>query len=251
MLLLEKTHRNQSALANYCRTGILEDIPGIKTENIGHYRRLVYNVVEDMLQSAFPLSHKLLKKKKWHALVNDFFSSHACQSPQVWYMPKEFYEYLEQTRPEMLNQYPVLLELLWFEWLEVELFMMEDREVNYTTNGNFNKDALVLNPEIYFQHFEFPVHLKKAKEITAADKGNYYLCVHRIPESGDVRFTDLSPGLVRLLELLSQKPQTLPILITGLCEELQIEQTNEIKNMCQDFIAMALASRLIIGFNKN
>ncbi len=251
MSLLKKTHHSQSALANYCRTGVLEDIPGIKSENIGHYRRLVFNTVDDMLQSAFPLSHKLLKNRKWQSLTHEFFSTHACQSPQVWYMPKEFYQYLEQRRPEILSNYPVLLELLWFEWLEIEMFMMEDREIDYSTNGNIDCDVLVLNPELHFQHFEFPVHLKEAVKITAADKGAYFLCVHRVPESGEVIFTDLSAGLVRLLELLSDSPQTLPDLMTRLCAELQIDQTTEIKNRCLDFIQTAIESRLIIGFNKN
>lgn len=251
MSLLEQTYRNQSALANYCRTGTLADIPGINTENISHYRRMVFNVVEDMLQSAFPLSHKLLKAKEWQLLTYSFFSSHACQSPQVWYMPKEFYEYLEQSHPEILNTYPVLLELLWFEWLEIELFMMEDRKIDYKINGNLEHDLIVVNPEIHFQHFKFPVHLKKAKKITATDEGDYYLCAHRIPESGDVSFTDLSPAFVRLLELLSEIPQTAAALIEDLCMELQIEQTTEITAMCQNFILMAIESRLIIGFKKD
>lgn len=251
MLLLEKTQRNQLALASYCRTGILEDIPGINIENIGHYRRLVFNVIDDMLQSAFPLSHKLLKAREWHLITYDFFSNHACQSPQVWYMPREFYEYLEYTRPEILNKYPVLMELLWFEWLEIELFMMEDQEISYKTNGNIEQDPIVLNPEIHFQHFQFPVHLKKAKKITATDSGDYYLCMHRVPESGDVSFTDLSPAFVRLLELLSERPQTAAAIIDDLCAELKIEQTIEITAMCQDFILMAMESQLIIGFKND
>ncbi|MBB5623709.1 hypothetical protein HDE69_004796 [Pedobacter cryoconitis] len=251
MSLLEQTHLNQLALASYCRTGILEDIPGINIENIGHYRRLVFNVIDDMLQSAFPLSHELLKAREWQMITHDFFSNHACQSPQVWYMPREFYEYLEQTRPQILNKYPVLLELLWFEWLEVELFMMEDQEISYSITGNIEQDRIILNPEIHFQHFNFPVHLKKAKKITAAAKGDYYLCIHRIPETGDVSFTDLSPAFVRLLELLSEKPQTAASLIDDLCEELKIEQTIETTTMCQNFILMAMDSRLIIGFKND
>lgn len=251
MSLLEQTYRNQSALASYCRTGILEDIQGINTENVTHYRRMVFNVIDDMLQSAFPLSHQLLKAREWQMLTHDFFSNHACQSPQVWYMPREFHEYLEQTRPEILNKYPVLMELLWFEWLEVELFMMEDHKIDYKTNGNPEQDLMVLNPEIHFQHFKFPVHLKKAKKITTTAKGDYYLCMHRMPESGDISFTDLSPAFVRLLELLAEKPQTAAAITDRLYAELKIEQTTEITAMCQDFILVAIASRLIIGFKKD
>ena len=94
MLLHDTTRRYQSALAGYCRSGQLEPIPGIHNEHISHYRRLVYNVVDDMLQNAYPLTHALLGAIEWKNLVNEFFTHHPCQSPQVWYMPKEFYQYL-------------------------------------------------------------------------------------------------------------------------------------------------------------
>ena len=251
MQLSKQTQQHQSALASYCRTGKLTTIPGINTNNIGQYRRLVFNIVDDMLQSAFPLSHELMKAKEWHKLVLDFFATHPCQSPQVWYMPKEFYEYMKQTGSNIHEKYPHLLELLWFEWLEVELFMMDDQPVDYTISGNINKDGLILNPEFQLQHFTFPVHLKKSAKITATDRGDYYLSIHRMPDSGDVSFTDLSPAFVRMLEILSSGPETAEQLIHKLCAEFQIPPTEEINSMCIAFIQTAITSRLIIGFQKN
>jgi len=166
MLLHETTYRHQSDLARYCRTGKYKAIPGVREQHVGHYRRLVYNVVDDMLQGAYPLTHHLLAAREWKALVQDFFSHHPCQSPQVWYMPKELYHYMSQKEHKLFKKYPFLQELLWFEWLEVELFMMEDRPAAYTTIGKLDTDALVLNPELHLQHFIYPVHLKQAGQIT-------------------------------------------------------------------------------------
>jgi hypothetical protein len=242
------THGYQSALAAYCRTGRYKEIPGVRTRHVNHYRRLVFNVVEDMLRSAYPLTHHLLSAREWKAMVQGFFSNHPCQSPQVWYMPRELYEYLQQKQPPLLKRYPFLLELLWFEWLEVELFMMEDRPALYNISGDISTDRLVLNPEHHLQHFEYPVHLEQAKRITAADKGNYFLVLFRKPESGDVAFMNLSPALVTVLELLAEGPQRLDALVTGSCARWQLPVTAEIKEAVGAFITQALENRLVLGF---
>ncbi|HEY0611942.1 MAG TPA: DNA-binding domain-containing protein, partial [Chitinophaga sp.] len=111
--LNKDTRDYQSSLADYCRTGAYQAIPGVKTaQHVSQYRRLVYNVVDDMLQSAYPLTKGLLKEEEWDELVQEFFSRHACQSPQVWYMPKELYEYIvQQEAHPLLTKYPFLHDL--------------------------------------------------------------------------------------------------------------------------------------------
>lgn len=243
------THHHQSSLAAYCRTGRYTEIPGVHNGHVTHYRRLVYNVVDDMLQSAYPLTHHLLSAKQWTAMVQDFFSHHPCQSPQVWYMPRELYEYLIEAQHPLLEKYPFLSELLWFEWLEVELFMMEDRPASYTASGNINTDALVLNPEHQLQHFHYPVHLKPAKQIKAADKGDHFLALFRKPDNGEVAFMHLSPVLVTLLELLQEGPQGMDTLVEQACAAWQLPVNEEIREAAAAFFAQALENRLILGFD--
>ncbi|HEU4554643.1 MAG TPA: putative DNA-binding domain-containing protein [Chitinophaga sp.] len=244
----ETTFRHQSALAEYCRTGKYQAIPGVRGQHVTHYRRLVYNVVDDMLQSAYPLTHNLLTTREWNALVQEFFASHPCQSPQVWYMPRELYEYLSSKAHKLEKKYPFLLELLWLEWLEVQLFMMEDRPAAYTTIGHIDTDPLVLNPEYHLQHFEYPVHLKNAKQLTAADKGDYFLVLFRKPDSGEVTFMNLWPALVAMLEILQESPQTMPALVQQCCAAWQLPVTPEVEAAARDFVSQALNTRLIIGF---
>ena len=248
MQLPETTHQHQSALADYCRTGKYSAIPGVREQHVTQYRRLVYNVVDDMLQSAYPLTHHLLTTREWNALVQEFFSNHPCQSPQVWYMPKELYEYLSPKEHKLKNKYPFLLELLWLEWLEVELFMMEDRPAAYTTIGDISTDELVLNPEHHLQQFQYPVHLKTAKQLTPADKGDYFLVLFRKPDSGEVNFINLSPALVAMLEILQEGPQTMDALIRQCCAAWQLQLSPEIQAAAHAFITQSLDNRLIIGF---
>ncbi|ANI88766.1 hypothetical protein A9P82_05370 [Arachidicoccus ginsenosidimutans] len=249
MQSLTNTFEQQSKLASYCRTGEYEILENVNEKNVSQYRRLVFNVVDDMLQTAYPLTFELLTKDEWTNITKEFFANHACISPQVWSMPKEFYEYLSAGENHFLiKKYPFILELLWFEWLEVEMFMMEDKAVDYSIDGNIENDLLVINPEVHLQHFHYPVHLKNAKEISEDDKRNYFLSLHREPESGEVIFTSLSPALLRVLELLLEEPMSANAVAASICKEMNFERNNEIDAMLLQFVQNALETKLILGF---
>jgi hypothetical protein len=236
MSMPDNTQLYQSALASYCRTGILAEIPGIDTGHVTQYRRLVYNVVDDMLRNAFPLTVALLTEKQWDGAVDDFFSHHPCSSPQVWYMPREFYEYVTTPSYPLMQQYPFLKDLLWLEWSEMELFMMEDRQATCTSLGDVLFSQMVLNPEHRLLAFQYPVHQKNALEITGADLGNYFVVAHRDRE-GNILFTDASALLIRMLKYLAIGPASLKDLF-GLAE-------------AEFSIRLSLDLGLILGFKSS
>lgn len=249
MLSLTKTFEQQSRLANFCRTGQYDKLEQVNENNVAHYRRLVFNVVEDMLKTAYPLTFELLEEKEWISVVKDFFAHHACTSPQVWHMPKEFYEYLSASQDHpLLKQYPFLTELLLFEWMEVEMYMMEDRRTHYSAAGDIATHPLVVNPEIHLQYFRYPVHLKSAKEICDDDNGSYFLSMHRDPEDGEIIFTSLSAALLRCLEILLETPMKIDALADTICNELNIARNAETDRMLLRFIQSSLESKLILGF---
>lgn len=192
-LLREDTNIQQSRLANYCRTGELLPIKGLTDNRVHTYRRLVYNVIDDTLQSAFPLTHDLLTEEEWNESVDTFFSNHACQSTSVWKMPFEFYQFIESDKYELKNKYPLLTELLLFEWLEVELYMMEDKIIPTTkSEGALVTDIIEFNPEFRLLRLSYPVHLKNPNQIIAEDKGEYFVLIFRERESGMIQFINLS-----------------------------------------------------------
>ncbi len=147
--------KHQSSFADYCKTGVYNPIPGVNKKRAEHYRSLVYNVIDDTLQSALPLTFNLLSEEEWNAFVNDFFSRHKCKSTQLWRLPKETHEFVANSNYHLIHKYPFLPELLWLEWLEIELFMMEDTSSSFSTCGNLANDRLVINPEHHLQYFSY------------------------------------------------------------------------------------------------
>ena len=56
MNLREGNTEIQKPLGEYCRTGVELKIPGVTPGRVHHYRRLVYNVVRDTLDTAYPIT---------------------------------------------------------------------------------------------------------------------------------------------------------------------------------------------------
>jgi hypothetical protein len=238
------SHKYQSSLVNYCRTGEYTPIPGVREKNVGRYRQLIFNVVNGSLQSAYPLTYNLLDEDEWHKLAHTFFSSHRCQSPMVWEMPKELYEFAVETNHPLIKKYPFLLDLLLFEWKEVEVYMMEDIEPHPFTPEKLFGACYVLNPEIRVLSLEYPVHLKNAKDITEADKGHYFVSLHREPETGKVLFTNIQYPHVQVIEKLAQDPVSFEKLLEIF---LQYAPEKQARRALLDFIDASISSKLILG----
>ncbi|MCD6179296.1 MAG: putative DNA-binding domain-containing protein [Bacteroidales bacterium] len=245
---LLKTHKYQSNLAQYCRSGNYISIPGVNEKRVDRYRNLIYSIVDDSLQSAFPLTYDLLEKHEWNNMVDNFFSSHKCQSPLVWKMPKELPNYLQEANYPLLHKYPQLKDLLLLEWFEVEIYMMEDKEVEiHVTTGTLSTDNFVINPELTIIPLSYPVHLKNASNITDKDAGQYFVSLHREPKTGKVLFTDIKYPHLEILEKLANEKADFKALLEIF--KKYASEENAIIALRQ-FLKAALNSKLILGFTK-
>lgn len=233
-----KTHEYQSALAHYCKTGDLKEIPGINKRHIHHYRRLVVNNVYDSISSAYPLTMNLLGDELFKNVFDDFFKTEPLQHPQIWMMPKAFMEYIHHKRKDLLKEYIVLEQLLEFEWLEIEVYMMADISLPKTNK----QKVYILNPEIRLMKLDFPIHLKQANRITPNEMADYFVGLHRHPQSGNVHFTNLSVPFVDLLEHCSAQPLTIDELQNVLSKYGSTDIINEV---LPPFLKTSLESGLL------
>jgi len=237
----------QQDLGLYCRTGI--DEPETSNQNNTYqYRRIVFNVVKDTLKTAFPIARNFVGKKKWKKMVKHFFSNHKCQTPQVWKLPLEFCEFYTENSFPFEKKYIFLLELLQFEWLEIDVFMMEDEDVPpFVLNPTPTQKKIVGNPEIKILSLSYPVHLKKAKNITEQDLGQYFVTIHRDLNDKQVYFNDLSYPFIEMLVAVNEGPTTVNdfeiIYSKYETDKIIIRQTVE------EFIEFAKQNQILLGFN--
>lgn len=202
MLLKKETHNIQSKLADYCKTGLEVTIEGAVQDRLHHYRRLTYNIIKEALATAYPIAEKTLTESEWIAMVDDYFAHHKMQTPLVWKMPFEFYEFcVEQKYGEKYDR-PYLDELLYFEWIEIELHTMEDLSIPiYKEEGDILHDKLIVTPEHELLAFEYPVHKFKGDDLLDK-KGSYFVLIFRKSDTGAIRFINLSSFLALTLQTL-------------------------------------------------
>lgn len=227
-LLRTDTHEQQSKLANYCRTAVPVELVGTTEGRLHHYRRLVFNVLKDALSSSYPLTVNLFNTKEWSGLCHDFFEQHACEHPQVWRMPFELIAFIDEHRPDLHQKYPVLKDLLWLEWKEIEYYMMPDRAQPSSVDDFWNK-AWSLNAESEILVFEYPVHMKNARFISRTDAAEFYCLIFRQPDTFKVRFMNFSPFFAWLLTTMTSENDSLASLLAQNQEQFNIgeAQINE------------------------
>ena len=250
MKLSEDTARIQDILGDYCRTGEGEEIPGITPGRVNHYRRLVYNVIRSNMDRAFPITLAALGEEEWDQLVQEFFSKGLPQTPQIWKLPYEFYNYHLMKETGNRIQKPYLEDLLYFEWIEIEVHTMPDKPFpEYVSSGNIFMDRLALNPEFEMIRLNYPVHMHPAA--AAADmKGDYFVLIFRVPETGNVKFLNLSSIHTYILARLMEEDLPLKDLKGDIAQTAGIESIKYLDDALEQFIGDLIDKRLILGYLK-
>ncbi len=250
MKLSEDTARIQEQLGKYCRTGKETKIPGVTPGRLKHYRRLVNNVVRDVLDSGYPITLASLGEELWDELVQDFFVNGQPGVPQIWRLPYEFYTYhvAKETGQRIEKLY--LDDLLYFEWMEIEVYNMPDRPFpDYVKEGSALENRLAFNPEYEIIRMSYPVHMYAAAE-AAGMKGDYFVLIFRSPDTGYVQFLKLSALNVYILTRLVEEDLPAALLKGDIAQVTGIESGKFMDEALEKFIAELMEKQLILGFRK-
>src|SRR5690606_10675309 len=120
--------RRQLSLAAHIRDPERNPAPeGIEDRRLAIYRELFFNNLVNLLGSSFPVLRKLHGAEKWKSLVRDFLVRHRAHTPYFLEIPREFLDYLENTRGDQEGDYPFLLELAHYEWAELALSVSDTK----------------------------------------------------------------------------------------------------------------------------
>jgi hypothetical protein len=205
-------------------------------------------VVRDTLDSAFPITLAALGEETWDSLVQDFFAKGMPSAPQIWRLPFSFYQYHAGLETGSILSRPYLEDLLYFEWIEIEVYNMPDREYPaYKQKGNLLIDRLAFNPEYEIVRLEYPVHMHSVDE-AAGQKGDYYALVFRVPESGHVQFLNMSPMNIYILTRLVEEDIPVNQLKGEIARASGIESMKYLDDVLSAFISDLLEKKLILGF---
>ncbi len=202
----------QAEFSAYIRNPAEHQCPeDVRPERMQMYRELFFNNVESFLSSNFPVLRKILSATQWQQLAQEFFANHPCTSPYFSEIPEEFIVYLQNERIANPEDYPFMLELAHYEWVEMALSIaQEDTPSAQPQQITDSQQTLSLSPLAWILAYQFPVHKISPAYLPAQiPEQPTYLVVYRDTED-EVKFIELAPMSFYLLQTL-QKQQSLSI----------------------------------------
>lgn len=207
-MLKNETENIQHLLADHCKSKSDLPIPGAKQDRLHHYKRLIYNIIDDAIESAYPIARSILTDEQWKEMIDAFVTEHNCQHPQLFRMPEEVIEFAIEKDYATKFNLPHLIDVLQFEWAEVEIHSMKDEEISEIKPVNdLLNSALQFSPYCQLLALQYPVHqINKIDVINA--KEEYFFLVYR-EENGTVQYLQLSALTHYLLVQLSSGESTL------------------------------------------
>jgi len=177
----------------------------IKQQRIETYRDLFFNNINSFLSSNFPVIKKLLDEQQWFELVQDFFSNHCSKTPYFSEIPEEFITFLQNERKNK-SDYPFLLELAHYEWIEMALSISKE-EITENTEALLAKlpeGDISLSSLAWPLAYQFPVHQISPSFLpeTAPEEPSYLLVYRDIID--EVNFMEIPAITFRLLQVLQE-----------------------------------------------
>ena len=177
---------------------------GVEDRRMAIYRELFFNNLHNLIGSTFPVLKKIHSPEKFRALVRSFMIDHEAKTPYFLEIPQEFLAFLEKAYELQDDDFPFLVELAHYEWVELALSVSED-ENDFTAidpDGELLDGVPVKSVLAWSFAYQYPVHRISEEYLpTAPGDSPTFLAVCR-KSSDDMDFMELNPVTARLLGMI-------------------------------------------------
>jgi len=243
--------RLQKAFAAHIRDPRNARAPeGIEDRRMAIYRDLFYNNIESFLSGNFPVLREITPDEKWHGIVRDFLVSYRCETPHFPEIAQEFLAYLSESRQAEPDDYPFMLELAHYEWVELALGISdEDAELPpHDPNGDLLAGRPLVSPVAWNLSYSYPVHRISPEMIPEAPSGEpNHLVVYR-DRLDTIHFLEINAVTQRLLELIKQHEQATGLeILRMIATEMQHPDPDVVINAGTQLMQDLKARNIIIG----
>ena len=181
---------------------------GIPARRMAVYEELLFNNTNDQLSSNFPVLHEISNEDYWRGLVRDFMRKHRSTTPLFTEVGQEFIAYLQQEREPHADDWPFLLELAHYEYVElaVAISLNDEPLLQVDPNGDLLQGIPVVAPTAWNLTYRWPVH-QLGPEYLPRDPPSAptHLVVYR-DRLDDVHFLQINAVTQRLLQLAKEQP---------------------------------------------
>ena len=214
------------------------------------YRELFFNNLLSLLSQTFPVIRKLHTRERWRYLIRQFMVRHEAQSPYFLEVPQEFLRFLQEEYELQDDDFPFLVELAHYEWVELALSVSEavNDSSDIDPDGDLLEGIPIKSRLAWLVAYQFPVH-RITSEYIPQEPGEQptYLAVCR-KANDDMDFIELNPITARLLELIdANEGKTGRELLLQLAEEISYPDQDALVAHGLDALQQMRSAEVILG----
>ncbi|MUV15187.1 DNA-binding domain-containing protein [Noviluteimonas gilva] len=214
----EALREQQMAFAAHLRDPANNAAPdGIEDRRMAIYRDLVFNGLQGLLASNFPVIRRMLGDAPWRALVRAFLATHRARTPLFTEVGSEFVAWLPgflqthaptTTTDDAPTWMPSFAGLTWlpelahYEYAELALSISDAALPAHDPTADVLDGIPVASPFAWPLAYAWPVHRIGPDFRPDAPPAQPTLLLLRRDAGGDVQFSTLSPLAYRLLQLI-------------------------------------------------
>ncbi|MEO1247156.1 MAG: putative DNA-binding domain-containing protein [Pseudomonadota bacterium] len=209
MAELPSFQEKQMAFAAHIRDP--ENVPapgGIEDRRMAIYRELFFNNLKSLLSTTFPVMSKLMGDRKWRRLIRQFMQKHRAETPYFLQLPEEMLAFLEHEYEADEDDFPFLLELAHYEYIELAMNISEEENPSdgVDPEGDLLTGVPLKSVLSWSFAYRFPVHRISPDFLPSAPSEQpVYLAVYR-NEGKKLGFLELNPMTAGLLDAIDINP---------------------------------------------
>lgn len=181
---------------------------GIEDRRMALYRNLFFNNLRSLLSGTFPVLRKLHADEHWDHFIREFMRRHQAKTPYFLQLPEEFLAFLQDEYELRDDDFPFLLELAHYEYIELALSIStaSNELGGVDPDGNLLQAPPVRSSLCWDYSYRFPVH-RISPDFLPSEPGEQavFLAVYRRADD-KVRFLELNPLTARLLQAIDENP---------------------------------------------
>ena len=179
---------------------------GVEDRRMAIYRELFFNNLQSLLSSMFPVLKKLHTDDKWRRLIRNFMQKHQAQTPYFLELPAEFLNFLQNEYELEDDDFPFLLELAHYEYIELALSVSDECNdpQGIDPDGDLLAGVPVKSVLSWVYAYQYPVHrISPDYKPTTPEEQPVYLAVYRGSDD-KVGFLELNPVTAGLLNAVEE-----------------------------------------------
>jgi hypothetical protein len=183
----------------------------IEDRRMAIYRQLFFNNLKSLLSNMFPVLKKLYSPQAWSEIIRQFMIVHRASTPYFLQLPKEFLAFLQDEYKAQDDDFPFLLELAHYEYVELALSISEasnDMD-GVDPDADLRANVPVKSELTWAFAYQYPVHrIDTGFQPEQPGDTPTYLAVYR-GSNDKVGFLELNPITAGLLDAIDNNDQNL------------------------------------------